>query len=88
MTISEHDPVGKRPLGEALDVTGQVALLNSILEGSTEYSIVGADMAGTILVWNEGARRTYGYEAREVIGRKTTFVRRRRSSWRKPPPPG
>ena len=37
----------------------QVAFLNSILESSTEYSIVATDLAGTILAWNEGARRIY-----------------------------
>src|SRR5207237_1290138 len=49
----------------------QVAFLNSILESSTEYSIVATDLAGTILAWNEGARRIYGYEAAEVVGKAT-----------------
>ena len=40
----------------------QVAFLRSILEGSTEYSIVAKDLSGTILAWNEGARRIYGYQ--------------------------
>src|SRR5437588_12901860 len=49
----------------------QVAFLNSILESSTEYSIIVTDLAGTILAWNEGARRNYGYEAAEVVGKDT-----------------
>ena len=49
----------------------QVAFLNSILESSTEYSIVATDLAGTILAWNEGARRMYGYEAADVVGKAT-----------------
>src|SRR5437588_1034044 len=49
----------------------QVAFLNSILESSTEYSIIVTDLAGTILAWNEGARRIYGYEAAEVVGKAT-----------------
>ena len=35
--------------------------LSNILEASTEYSIIGEDLDGTIELWNEGARRLYGY---------------------------
>ena len=28
---------------------------------SAEYSIIGKDMDGRILLWNEGARRVYRY---------------------------
>ncbi|MBI3281345.1 MAG: PAS domain S-box protein, partial [Acidobacteria bacterium] len=45
---------------QALDFIG------NILESSTEYSIIGKDLNGTILLWNEGARRLYGYEPEEV----------------------
>ena len=48
---------------EALDFIG------NILESSTEYSVIGKDLEGNILLWNEGARRLYGYEPEEVIGR-------------------
>ncbi|HEY5003311.1 MAG TPA: PAS domain S-box protein [Ktedonobacteraceae bacterium] len=41
----------------------------NILTASTEYSIIGTDPEGMILLWNEGARRIYGYEPEEVIGR-------------------
>ncbi len=41
---------------QALDFIG------NILESSTEYSIIGKDLDGKILLWNEGARRLYGYE--------------------------
>lgn len=40
-----------------------VDLIANILESSTEYSIIGKDLDGKILRWNEGARRLYGYEA-------------------------
>ncbi len=43
--------------------------LENILEASTEYSIIGKDLDGTILLWNQGARRLYGYEPEEVIGK-------------------
>jgi PAS domain S-box-containing protein len=41
----------------------------NVLESSTEYSIIAADQAGVIILWNEGARRIYGYEPDEVLGR-------------------
>jgi PAS domain S-box-containing protein len=40
----------------------------SILQASTEYSIIGTSPDGTIRLWNEGARRLYGYAPEEVIG--------------------
>ncbi|HXU79483.1 MAG TPA: PAS domain S-box protein, partial [Methylomirabilota bacterium] len=36
--------------------------LENILESSTEYSIIGKDLQGRILLWNAGARRLYGYD--------------------------
>ena len=44
-------------------------LITSILESSTEFSIIGRDLAGTIVLWNEGARRIFGYEPEEVVGK-------------------
>src|SRR5579859_1516999 len=45
-----------------------VEFLRSVLQASTEYSFMGNDLDGTICLWNEGARRIYGYEADEVVG--------------------
>jgi PAS domain S-box-containing protein len=42
--------------------------VGNVLAASTEYSIIGQDLDGNILLWNEGARRLYGYEPAEVIG--------------------
>jgi PAS domain S-box-containing protein len=50
------------------------AFVDSILEASTEYSLIAADRAGTILLWNEGARRLYGYDVAEVIGRSWSLL--------------
>jgi protein-histidine pros-kinase len=44
--------------------------LRSVLESSTSYSIIATDLADTILFWNEGAHRLYGYAPDEVIGRQ------------------
>lgn len=62
-----------RPVGE-MALAEQAALLLSVLEGSTEYSIIATDLDATILAWNEGARRIYGYEAADVVGMETTFI--------------
>jgi PAS domain S-box-containing protein len=48
--------------------SGPVELLDQILNASTEYSIVGIDLGGEILLWNEGARRLFGWAPEEVIG--------------------
>ncbi|MBI1807103.1 MAG: PAS domain S-box protein [Ignavibacteria bacterium] len=50
------------------------AFLKNILESSTEYSIIGKDLEGIILLWNEGARRLYGYEPDEVVGKKNSSI--------------
>src|SRR5438876_948552 len=46
-----------------------IDLISNVLESSTEYSIIGKSLDGTIILWNEGARRLYGYEADEVLGK-------------------
>src|ERR1700685_3768453 len=49
--------------------SGTVELAISVLESSTEYSIIGKDLDGNIVLWNEGARRLYGYEHDEIVGK-------------------
>lgn len=41
--------------------------ITNVLQASTEYSVIGKGLDGTILLWNEGARRLYGYEPGEVV---------------------
>ena len=48
--------------------------VGNVLEASTEYSIVGQDLEGNILLWNEGARRLYGYESADVVGKANVSV--------------
>ncbi|SRR5579885_3000161 len=48
--------------------------LNNILQSSIKYSIIGSDLDGRILSWNEGARRHYGYEAEEVLGKDSSIL--------------
>ncbi|MDQ6777123.1 MAG: PAS domain S-box protein [Actinomycetota bacterium] len=42
--------------------------MRNVLESSTEYSIVATDRHGVIVLWNEGARRLYGYAPSEILG--------------------
>ncbi len=51
-----------------------LAFLIEVLQSSTEFSLIATDLDGTILLWNEGARRLYGYEAEEVLGKATDFL--------------
>src|SRR5216110_971295 len=51
-----------------------VEFVGNILESSTEYSIIGKDLDGKILLWNEGARRLYGYEPEEVVGKANSSI--------------
>ncbi len=51
-----------------------IDLISNVLESSTEYSIIGKSLDGTIILWNEGARRLYGYQAEEVLGKLNAEV--------------
>jgi len=59
---------------EQMGLAEQAAFLNSVLESSTEYSIVAKDLEGRILAWNEGARRVYGYEPGDVVGQSAFLL--------------
>ncbi|MBI3328660.1 MAG: PAS domain S-box protein, partial [Nitrospinae bacterium] len=68
MATKLFDSTVIRQAHEAMD------FMANVLEASTEYSIIGKDLDGKILLWNEGARRMYGYEAEEVIGRANSEI--------------
>src|SRR6266542_1927450 len=57
-----------RQAQEAMD------FMANVLEAATEYSIIGKDLDGKILLWNEGARRMYGYEPEEVVGKANSSI--------------
>jgi len=49
------------------------AKLAAIVEG-TDDAIIGKDLDGTILSWNPGAEKIYGYSAHNVIGKKLRLL--------------
>jgi PAS domain S-box-containing protein len=44
--------------------------VTSVLGAFNEHCILVTDLEGSILLWSEGARRMYGYEAGEMIGQE------------------
>ena len=55
----------------------KVSALDSIaklLQTSTEYPVIGADLNGKISSWNDGAKILYGYEPNEVVGKKNNSI--------------
>ncbi|HZT06478.1 MAG TPA: ATP-binding protein [Chloroflexota bacterium] len=56
---------------QAVALADTTAFLNSVLEGATAYAIMALDLDGTILSWNEGARRIFGYKDSEIVGSKS-----------------
>jgi PAS domain S-box-containing protein len=51
-----------------------VVVLANVLASSTECSIIATDTEGVIVLWNEGARRLYGYEPAEIIGKPKSVL--------------
>jgi PAS domain S-box-containing protein len=75
---NEHDAQTESPMGEdPFDVSALSTapdaweILADILRASSDYSIVGLDANGRIILWNEGATRLYGLAPDEVIGKQT-----------------
>ena len=48
--------------------------MENILDSSTECSLIATDTEGVIVLWNEGARRLYGYEPDEIIGKPKSVL--------------
>jgi len=77
MRDSEGVPI--RMLGINFDITERKSaektqrLLSSIVE-SSEDAIISKNLDGTILSWNGGAQKIYGYSADEVVGKPISLL--------------
>ncbi len=56
------------------DTRETINFITNILKSSTQYSIIGMDTESTILLWNEGAHRIYGYTPDEIVGCKNADI--------------
>lgn len=71
-------PAAPTDLGDSARRTAeQTAILvrESPMLEAVHDAVVVTDLDGVVLTWNAGAERTYGYTAREAIGRPVTFLR-------------
>jgi hypothetical protein len=48
--------------------------LYAILEAATDFAIITTDKEGSIIDWNSGAQRMFGYERREAIGKQVELI--------------
>jgi PAS domain S-box-containing protein len=58
---------------DSRDPAFQLAWLAAIVESSND-AIVSKTLEGRILSWNQGAKRIFGYEAHEVVGKPITII--------------
>jgi PAS domain S-box-containing protein len=59
---------------QAEQLAENALFLNSVLDGSTEYAIVAADLDGIVVAWNEGAHRMHGFDAQQIVGKQHLSV--------------
>jgi PAS domain S-box-containing protein len=64
-----HEQLEHRVEERTAELREATDFLHSVLDSSTEYAIIATDMEWHVLTFNEGARRTFGYEPEEVLGR-------------------
>ena len=74
-TIRKFNEVLERRVKER---TAEVELarqqLQTVLDGSTNVSIIATDAVGVISLFNSGAENMLGYKAEEVVGKQTTSI--------------
>jgi two-component system, cell cycle sensor histidine kinase and response regulator CckA len=80
VSFSEFVQDGKHILaGICRDITARREIdkerfrLAAIVE-SCDDAVIGKDLGGTVITWNAGAERIYGYRAEEVIGKPASIL--------------
>jgi protein-histidine pros-kinase len=63
-----YDPAAFATSGAAL------AFVGSVLESSTEHSLIATDLGGRIMLWSQGSRRLFGHTADEALGRSMDLL--------------
>jgi two-component system, sporulation sensor kinase E len=64
-----HEQLERRVEERTTELQETTDFLHSVLDSSTDYAIIATDMDWHVLTFNEGARRTFGFEPEEVLGR-------------------
>ena len=59
---------------ETVKLQEMTDFLNSILDSSTEYSIITTGKDGKITLFNKGAERLIGYDAEDVLNKETPLL--------------
>lgn len=72
--ITEQKRLENQSLTQNNALIEATTLLNDVLKSSISYSIFALDLEGNILIWNEGAKRNYGYSSEEIIGKKNQRI--------------
>lgn len=56
------------------EVRASEGRFRTVVESATDYAIIATDLAGTITLWNAGARNILGWEAAEALGRSVRVI--------------
>jgi PAS domain S-box-containing protein len=71
--ITEQKRLEEESKNQSIVLLKTTNLLKDVLKSSIAYSMIAQDLDGTILLWNEGAKRTYGYTADDMVGKKNLY---------------
>src|SRR5207244_12135088 len=71
-TGGDEGSEGWKPL--ATRVPGQLLRFVAAVVDSTDDAVIGKTLDGTIVSWNPGAERLYGYAADEVVGQHVAVL--------------
>jgi len=72
--MTEYDKMTKEELIEELKKMENLFSSAYELVSSSDAAIVGKSLDGTIVSWNRGAEKIYGYTAKEIIGQNITIL--------------